>query len=55
MTLALAASLASGCAGSAPTSATQDVRPLRVVSEQTATGFAFPESVAYDPGPRSST
>ena len=24
-------------------------RKLRVISEQTATGFAFPESVAYDP------
>ena len=49
MTLALAASLATGCAASAPMSATPDGRPLRVVSEQTATGFAFPESVAYDP------
>ena len=26
----------------------QDTRAMRVVSEQTATGFAFPESVAYD-------
>jgi sugar lactone lactonase YvrE len=25
------------------------VKPLRVVSEQTVKGFAFPESVAYDP------
>lgn len=24
-------------------------KPWRVVSEQTVTGFAFPESVAYDP------
>ena len=49
MTVALTASLGAGCAGSAPTPAMQDVKPLRVVSEQTATGFAFPESVAYDP------
>jgi sugar lactone lactonase YvrE len=27
----------------------QDVKPLRVVSEQTVKGFAFPESVTYDP------
>jgi len=27
----------------------QDVKPIRVVSEQVAKGFAFPESVAYDP------
>lgn len=27
----------------------QDIKPLRVVSDETATGFAFPESVAYDP------
>ena len=27
----------------------QDAKPIKVASEQTATGFAFPESVAYDP------
>jgi len=27
----------------------QDVKPIRVVSEQAVKGFAFPESVAYDP------
>lgn len=27
----------------------QDVKPLRVVSEQVVKGFAFPESVSYDP------
>ncbi len=27
----------------------QDVKPVRVVSEETATGLVFPESVAYDP------
>jgi sugar lactone lactonase YvrE len=27
----------------------QDVKPIRVVSEQVVKGFAFPESVAYDP------
>jgi sugar lactone lactonase YvrE len=27
-----------------------DANKLRAISEQTATGFAFPESVAYDPG-----
>src|SRR5262245_6206548 len=26
-----------------------EVKQLRVVSEQTVSGFAFPESVAYDP------
>jgi glucose/arabinose dehydrogenase len=30
-------------------SAGQDAKPLRVVSEQTVKGFAFPESVGYDP------
>ena len=27
----------------------QETKGLRVVSDQTVTGFAFPESVAYDP------
>ena len=35
--------------GSPPRASAQDVKPLRVVSEQTVKGFAFPESVAYDP------
>lgn len=30
----------------------QDIKAIRVISEQTATGFAFPESVAYDPQAR---
>jgi sugar lactone lactonase YvrE len=33
----------------APQAYAQDVKPLRVVSEQTVKGFAFPESVTYDP------
>jgi hypothetical protein len=52
ITLALVGSLVCGCAGSTSPGATQDVKPLRVVSEQTAKGFAFPESVAYDPRAR---
>jgi sugar lactone lactonase YvrE len=49
VTLALAVSLA-GCAQTQTSpAASQDVKPLRVVSEQTITGFAFPESVGYDP------
>jgi sugar lactone lactonase YvrE len=47
--LALAVSL-TGCAQTQPSpSASQDAKPLRIVSEQTVTGFAFPESVGYDP------
>jgi hypothetical protein len=47
--LALAVSLA-GCAQPQTSpSASQDAQPLRVVSEQTLKGFAFPESVGYDP------
>ena len=49
VTLAAVVALVSGCAGSTSTSSMQEPKPLRVVSEQTATGFAFPESVAYDP------
>jgi DNA-binding beta-propeller fold protein YncE len=32
-----------------PAASGQDGKPLRVVSQETATGFKFPESVAYDP------
>ncbi|HSL49021.1 MAG TPA: hypothetical protein VK878_08125 [Candidatus Deferrimicrobiaceae bacterium] len=46
--LTLAVSLA-GCAQQTSPSASQDAKPLRIVSEQTVTGFAFPESVGYDP------
>jgi sugar lactone lactonase YvrE len=45
--VALAVALA-GCAQSA-SSVAQDPKPLRVVSESTVKGFAFPESVGYDP------
>ena len=44
---ALGAALVSGCAGT--TSAPAELKPLRVVSDDTVRGFAFPESVAYDP------
>jgi sugar lactone lactonase YvrE len=48
-TLALAVALA-GCAQTQSSmSAGQDPKPLRVVSDQTVKGFAFPESVGYDP------
>ncbi|MGH2658060.1 MAG: hypothetical protein ACRDIZ_15445 [Actinomycetota bacterium] len=49
VTLALLASLAIGQSGITPRADAQDMKPLRVVSDQTAKGFAFPESVAYDP------
>jgi sugar lactone lactonase YvrE len=45
--LALAVSLA-GCAQMG-ISGSQEAKPLRVVSEQTVKGFAFPESVGCDP------
>jgi hypothetical protein len=45
--VALAVSLA-GCAQTS-SSGSQDAKPLRIVSEQTVKGFAFPESVGYDP------
>jgi DNA-binding beta-propeller fold protein YncE len=45
--LVLAVSLA-GCAQQTSPSASPDAKPLRVVSEQTVKGFAFPESVGYD-------
>jgi sugar lactone lactonase YvrE len=48
LVVSLVACLVSGCASSAPTGAV-DPKPLRVVSEETAKGFVFPESVAYDP------
>jgi len=35
--------------GVSPAALGQSAKGLRVVSEQTATVFAFPESVAYDP------
>ena len=38
--------------GSPPRTSAQDVKPLRVVSEQTVKGFAFPETVTYDPQAR---
>jgi sugar lactone lactonase YvrE len=47
--LALSASVALGPLGVSPGASAQEMKALRVVSEQTATGFAFPESVAYDP------
>ena len=46
---ALSASLAIVQTGIPPHASAQDVKPIRVVSEQTVKGFAFPESVAYDP------
>ena len=45
--VALSVALA-GCAQSS-SSVAQDPKPLRVVSENTVKGFAFPESVGYDP------
>ena len=47
--LTLFISLAVGPPAMAPQAAAQDAKPLRVVSEQTAKGFAFPETVNYDP------
>jgi sugar lactone lactonase YvrE len=47
--LTLLMSLVIGGAGIAPQAYAQDVKPLRVVSEQTVKGFAFPEAVTYDP------
>jgi hypothetical protein len=47
--LTLLMSLVVGQAGIAPQAYAQDVKPLRVVSEQTVKGFAFPETVTYDP------
>src|SRR6266536_3526151 len=50
--LTLLMSLVVGQAGIAPQAYAQDVKPLRVVSEQTVKGFAFPETVTYDPQAR---
>jgi len=47
--LALLAAVAIVPTGMASDVSAQDVKPIRVVSEQTVKGFAFPESVAYDP------
>jgi sugar lactone lactonase YvrE len=47
--LALSASLVVVQPGIFREVSAQEIKPIRVVSEQTATGFAFPESVAYDP------
>jgi hypothetical protein len=52
MALGLAACLPIAQVGSAPRVSAQDVKPLRVVSEQTVKGFAFPETVTYDPQAR---
>jgi sugar lactone lactonase YvrE len=49
ITLALLAAVAIAQAGMASDVSAQDVKPIRVVSEQVVKGFAFPESVAYDP------
>ncbi|MBI4253962.1 MAG: hypothetical protein HY616_02720 [Candidatus Rokubacteria bacterium] len=51
MTIAAAlwAALAIMQVGTAPDVTAQDMKPIRVVSEQTVAGFAYPESVAYDP------
>jgi hypothetical protein len=49
ITLALGMSLVMAQLSVAPQAYAQDVKPLRVVSEQTVKGFAFPESVTYDP------
>jgi hypothetical protein len=47
--LALLVAAAIVPAGMAPDVFAQDVKSIRVVSEQVVKGFAFPESVAYDP------
>jgi sugar lactone lactonase YvrE len=47
--LTLLISLVVGRPSIAPPAYAQDVKPLRVVSEQTIKGFAFPETVTYDP------
>jgi sugar lactone lactonase YvrE len=50
--LGVAACLPIVLAGSPPRASAQDVKPLRIVSEQTVKGFAFPETVTYDPQAR---
>ncbi len=48
--LALSACVVAACvAGLGESSAAAIEKPWRVISEQTASGFEFPESVAYDP------
>lgn len=47
--LALSASLAVVQVGTPPGVSAQEMKAIRVVSDQAATGFAYPESVAYDP------
>lgn len=49
LALALLIALIIGSPGIALRTYAQDMKPLQVVSEQTVKGFAFPESVAYDP------
>jgi hypothetical protein len=50
--LSLVVSLVGRAQAQTPPSAGQNPKPIRVVSEQTVKGFAFPESVAYDPQAR---
>jgi sugar lactone lactonase YvrE len=45
----IAVALAISLVGCAQMQTSQDAGPLRVVSEKTVKGFAFPESVGYDP------
>jgi len=47
--LVLAASVAVAHVWVSPQASAQDAKGLRVISDQTVSGFAFPESVAYDP------
>ena len=47
--LTLLTALAIGLVGVTATASAQEMKALRVVSEETATGFKFPESAAYDP------
>jgi DNA-binding beta-propeller fold protein YncE len=47
--LILAAATAAVHMGSAADASAADAKKLRVIAETTATGFGFPESVAYDP------
>jgi hypothetical protein len=49
MRAGLILSVAVASVGFAPKASAADTK-LRVISEQTVAGFAFPESVAYDPG-----
>lgn len=47
--LAFLAWLTIGLTGSSPGVSAEGMKPMRVVSDEKVTGFAFPESVAYDP------